>query len=310
MRNRPIPVALSTGDWHLWHKPPVARTAEPDWWVAMSRPIHQIRELADKYKVPILFTGDLTDRYNPPPELLNWMLVELPTNMYGVPGQHDMPYHSAADLNKSAFWTMVLAGRITHLAGGEPLGLMDVVLSGFPWGSQLLPSPKRHSLEGRKHIAIVHAYCSAKGHSYPGAPETSRWTNLSKQLRGYDAVVVGDNHDGFLARTKAGMWVLNGGTMLRRKVDEIPYKPCVGIIYSDGTVKRHFLDCSADQFVDSAISDDAKKVGIMDLDEFLGGLRGLGDKALDFREAVTHLLSNINASKRLRKFVMEVVEGE
>jgi hypothetical protein len=60
-------VAIVCSDIHLKHKPPLCRWGEDDWYEAMQRPLLQLQHLADKYDAPILYAGDIFDRWNPPP---------------------------------------------------------------------------------------------------------------------------------------------------------------------------------------------------------------------------------------------------
>jgi len=77
--------------------------------------------------------------------------------------------------------------------------------------------------------------------------------------------------------------IINPGTFIRRKSDELDYEPAAGIIYSDGTVKRRRFDTSIDRFHETA--KDRKEVPF-NMKEFLEGLEGLGEHGLDFQAAV------------------------
>ena len=35
-------IAILSADWHLSHHPPVWRSAEPDWYAAMQRPLEEV----------------------------------------------------------------------------------------------------------------------------------------------------------------------------------------------------------------------------------------------------------------------------
>jgi hypothetical protein len=167
----------------------------------MARPLVQLRALAEKLKVPIVCAGDLFHKWNSPPELINFAIKHLP-KMYCIPGQHDLPLHSYADIRKSAYWTLVEAGVITDIPGG---GFLDVPehrlrLFGFPWGFPVTPCEDRR--EGWFHLAVVHAYCWSATTGYPGAAPEHHARHHFKSLEGYDGGVYGDNHKGALYNEK------------------------------------------------------------------------------------------------------------
>jgi DNA repair exonuclease SbcCD nuclease subunit len=182
MSDRPFVVAIFTGDWHLSEKPPVYRGNEPDWYAAQLRPIEQIKSLQRKYcGVPIVFTGDLFDKWDVRPELINFALKHLPI-MYGIAGNHDLPNHRLADIERSGYWTMVEAGRIVDLKWGTPHPLNNVVLCGFPFGTEIKPATS-HPIDGF-NVAVIHAYTWKKNHGYTGAPEDKRVGEWERKLGG------------------------------------------------------------------------------------------------------------------------------
>src|SRR4051812_12555947 len=66
--------SLWCSDIHLSHKPPIARSAEPCWYSAMQRQLDELRSVALELDVPIFVAGDIFDRWNPPPELINFAI--------------------------------------------------------------------------------------------------------------------------------------------------------------------------------------------------------------------------------------------
>ena len=51
--------AILVADIHLSHSPPVARSAEENWYEAMARPLNQLRNLAEKWRAPVICAGDV-----------------------------------------------------------------------------------------------------------------------------------------------------------------------------------------------------------------------------------------------------------
>jgi hypothetical protein len=310
MSDRPFVVAIFTGDWHLSEKPPVYRGNEPDWYAAQLRPIEQIKSLQRKYcGVPIVFTGDLFDKWDVRPELINFALKHLPI-MYGIAGNHDLPNHRLADIERSGYWTMVEAGRIVDLKWGTPHPLNNVVLCGFPFGTEIKPATS-HPIDGF-NVAVIHAYTWKKNHGYTGAPEDKRVGEWERKLGGFSHAFFGDNHNAFDFQGR-DTWVVNTGCIMRRRRDESTYAPSVWLLWSDGEVSRKKLDCSEDVYapcstVDKEVADKGEGIDALKL---IKSLKGLQQKnRIDFQAMVTEIMTTLGVSEEVRTRVMESMEVE
>jgi len=300
-------IAICCSDLHLSLKAPVARAGEEDWLEAQRRPLVQLGELAKKHDAPILCAGDIFDRWNSPPELINWAIENVPY-MYAIPGQHDLPLHNRKFIRKSAYWTLHCLGNaktgkgMNHLFPDYPYGINGVCVESFPWAVDIIPPDNN---DGRLHVALVHQYVWIEGRSYPGAPKEAKLSSNKKALKGWDVVIFGDNHKGFLGSV-GDTTVFNCGGLQRRKSDEIDYTPWVGLLYDDGTIEPHLLDCSDDIITETVSRRDPKDdVG---LQEFLEELTKLQDTGLDFEEAMKRVLEEKKPSPAVRKLILEAME--
>jgi DNA repair exonuclease SbcCD nuclease subunit len=269
----------------------------------MKRPLIEINTLQSKYDCPVVCAGDLFDTWRSLPELVNFALEYLPT-MYAIPGQHDLPYHSYEDIRKSAYWTLVKSGKICHIE--KCVRTQALCLWGFPWGIEV--KPLENPQPDLFHLAVIHAYIwKDKATSYPGASKESKLPYWNKRLQGYNAAALGDNHLGFITMTNSCR-VINCGGLLRRKIDEIDYKPQVGLLMGSGLIEPYYLDCSQDKFIDVESSTPLNK--ILDMTAFLDELRDLQDKGLDFVESVRRYTMTNNVNKQVRKILAEVLEAK
>lgn len=304
----PIPVALLCSDIHLCSRPPVARMGEADWFAAMARPLKEIGDLAARCAIPVFCSGDIFDHWKASPELVNFALEHLP-EMYAIPGQHDLPYHSLDEIRKSSFWTLVMAGKVIPAHRCEvPVCRADIDmidLRGFAFGEEVVPPAAR--VKKSLCVALTHQYVWIRGKSYQRAPNSSNLAACAKSFKGYDVVVIGDNHKGFLTRTKDGTVVFNCGTLMRRTVDEETYQPHVGLLYQDGTVKRHVLDTSKDVMGSTDRRTDTEQ---QDFTELISELCDLGEDVPDFRVAVNQALSSTDARPGVRRAVQEALDGD
>lgn len=299
-------LAILCSDIHLSHVAPVARSAEPDWYRAMERPIAQLHRLCAEHGVPLVIAGDIYDRWNAPAELINFAIDVFGVFTYGVfaiPGQHDLPNHRMEEIHRSAFATLIRSGKVQMLKPGHESRIGILSMRGFPWNVPVRPVAAH---AGAVQLAVVHEYIWKEGCSYPGADEGKHYKHSKEVLKGYDAAVYGDNHKGFLIGS-----LLNGGTLLRRKADEIEYKPHVGILMDDGTIVEHFLDTSEDRFLEEHLLATARsEEQDTDVSTFLNQLKELAADPLDFREAVVRTLDNkgFAADSEVRRIALQCLE--
>lgn len=305
-------LAILCSDIHLSHKPPIARSVEPDWYMAMMRPLDQVKQLQHDLEVPVICAGDIFDKWNVPPELINFAMTRLPKKMLCVPGQHDLPFHRLQDIKKSAYWTLAKAKVIDHLEYDEAVDLcerQELWVHGFPWECEVRerkPDVKRAGRKDVVHLAVIHHYIWHGKNVFKGASADDNLNTWSRRLGGYDAAVFGDNHKGFYASDSKPA-IINCGTFMRRKIDEINYEPMVGILLKDGWIEPYYLDCSEDKFIDVD-----KALAIvetsLELSEFIKDLSSLRGTALNFKEAVVSFMKEINTDHEVRKLILEYME--
>jgi predicted phosphodiesterase len=220
-------------------------------------------------------------------ELVNLALRELPDNIYAVPGQHDLPYHSIDDIRKSAYWTLVEAGKITNIENGTPIAVKlpqtTFRVHGFPFGCPLKPCQKDDS--ATMDIAIIHEYCWQGRACYPGASEDKNVEAHRANASTYDVLVFGDNHIPHEDFSKDPI-VFNCGGFYRRTIDEVDYRPSVGILYSDKTIRREYVPVDEDVFVarqESPVLD-------QNISDFVKYLANTTTNPLDVEEVIRHYI--------------------
>jgi hypothetical protein len=293
-------VAIVCSDLHLSQLPPVARSAEPDWYAAMARPLRELRELQKKYRAPVLIAGDIFDQWNSPAELINFAIKNLPKECYAIPGQHDLPHHNYEELNRSAYGTLVEAGVIKNLTSNISVLLSPRVwVTGFPWGTSLAACTNPY--DGLK-IALIHKYCWMPGSSYENAPPENHAYALNSLLAGYDLKVYGDNHKGFQRGS-----TFNCGGFMRRKTDEALYEPMVGLVYASGKIIPHRLDQSKTLLLTKAKEE--KELDIPNLNQFIEELSNLSHDAIDFVEACKNFCVRHKVGERTQQFIQEAMEA-
>jgi DNA repair exonuclease SbcCD nuclease subunit len=259
---------------------------------------------------PIICAGDIFDKWNSPPELINFAIDNLPEKMICIPGQHDLPLHNIKDIKKSAYWTLAACGKIINGRPVAPTTIFPdpnehvrIKFHHFPFGRGLKNCNRQDST---LHVAVVHEYIWIKGHSYTKAPKENqvgaKIHNINQKYKGYDVIIYGDNHKGFHAPfCKTQIW--NCGSLMRRNSDQLIYEPRVGVLYSDGSIDPHYLDISQDEYLD--ISTKSLNEDSLDMGKLIRELEKLDSSDLDFTEVMEQYLKknsiNISICNILRK---------
>jgi len=296
---QPSVIAVLCSDIHLSQRAPVARVDEDTWFGTMAAHLAGLREIAAEYDVPVIFAGDLFDKWKSSPELINFAMEHLPSDFYAIPGQHDLPNHSWEDRERSAYWVLVKAGRIKHIEK-EIINGFRVI--GFPWGSKIEPPQGRGPF-----LAVVHDYIWTEGYGFTGAPTDKKVTAFDTQLDGYDAAVFGDNHIPFSCETSTGCQVMNTGGFMRRTARDTLWNPGVGLLMSDGTVVRRALEHATGDVItrDHITPETPTPSG---LEEFVFYLSGMQQDSLDFRLAVKTYLETNTVSATARNILIEAMD--
>lgn len=249
----------------------------------MRKQLEQVTSLSETLNAPVVIAGDLFDKWNPPPQLIEFAVdVFQETPVWAIPGQHDLPQHNYDLMHKSAYGVLKAAKVVNNLPSYLPVCVNGIMLWGFPWGVPVKKPPHAGSMGGLPNVAIVHAYLWTGGFNYPGAKKETSVGSM-KVLRHFDAAVFGDNHKGFWMR-KQNTTILNCGTFMRRKSDEQRYQPMIGLVYDDGSVVPYPLLITDEMFVRNPSLDEV--VPDIDMEEFLATMDRLSDVALNFHDIV------------------------
>lgn len=301
-------IAVLCADIHLSLNPPRARREELDWFKAMKKPLDEIALVAKHYDVPILCAGDVFDHWKAEPALLNFALRYFP-QMWAIPGQHDLPFHNIDLIEKSAFWTMCLAERIRPVLYEAPIAVenSDIILHAFPWGRKLKPIDPAKT-KRKFHIALVHDYFWMDGFAYPGASIKTKASQFRDLVKGYHAVIFGDNHKGFKTKlNNVTCW--NCGTFMRRKSDEKEYAPQIGLLCASGNILTHRLSTRGEilQTVEEDLEGRWSRTS-HEMDDFINGLRDVMRHSFDFIEAIEILISQKSINNDAKKILLEVLD--
>ena len=91
-----VVLGIIVSDLHLRHKPAKARSDDKPWYRAMLRALNEVRHVRDEVGGELFYPGDIFHSPEEPVELVNFAIDNLLPG-YGIPGQHDLPFHNYGD---------------------------------------------------------------------------------------------------------------------------------------------------------------------------------------------------------------------
>ena len=261
-----FPIALVCADIHLSPSPPAARIEEPDWLKAVETQMLWLFDTARKYEVPIVIAGDLFDKAIGDSRFISFVIElfsKCTVPVYAVAGNHDLPYHSYANVNESAYGILMATRSIrdidstawyVHSSG------RTVTLHGFYWNREDTPPFDPTHI----NVAVIHKFIYDATTSYVGAAPEAMYENQVRNIpHVYDFLIYGDNHTPFTKTTPAGSTLINCGAFFRRSQNDRNLKPAAYLLKADRSFEtlyvplegQTFLQKSEDVIVQSAMPD-------------------------------------------------------
>jgi len=304
-------IAILCSDLHLSHTAPKVRSGEPDWYKAMARPLSELRRAGNRHGVPIICAGDIFHRWESSPSIINFALGALPPSMWTIPGQHDIPDHNIDQIHRSAYRTLDMSRRISDMSCMMNPVAKNAKLEvyAFPFGKAIHPPTGKR--ESAVRACVAHRYYWTRDACYELADaETMIRTTTPREFRGYDVVILGDNHHHFKQMTTHGgntTMIYNCGSMTVRRSDEIGKCGYYGILYDDTTIETIKFDSDEDRI---EVVDDMSDIveERLDMDSLAEELSKLAESDLDFATAMRRYLRANPTRKQIRAIIMEALK--
>ena len=237
------PTAIISPDWHLRIDQPICRT--DDFWEAQWKAIKFIFDTQRKFNyIPILHPGGLFHKWKPEYLILNTLFEKGLTNLIIVPGNHDLKNHNIVLISHSGISILEMFDEsINLLLGNAPCRYYhtdstNFIIHGYPWMMNPSFYDNYPNLTDAgvdhyqvKHIALIHILTYKKKSLWPGM-EAMEGSDLLNKMQGYDLIVSGHNHKGFVIK-KDGRLLVNPGCLTRQTADQSDYKPRVYLWYAE-----------------------------------------------------------------------------
>lgn len=202
---------LISSDWHLRADRPRCRLDE-NWLLSQKVVVKQIVKAANDNDAALCIIGDLFHTPVVPPRIAIMFLhlIKKAKEVYIIPGNHDLPYHSWDNVNDSTIGIILKTNFVTCL---------DSPASDMVFLHQLVFKSKND------------------------APPNSKGTTAAELLDKYPDykwIFTGDNHQSFIYEEE-GRYVINPGCILRQKADLKNYQPKVFLIDTESEEVNEIL---------------------------------------------------------------------
>lgn len=288
--------AIFCGDIHLRLTKPIARTDA--FTISMWLKFQEINKLALQHDCPVLCSGDFFDTWKVTPELLSETIDRLTAKWFVIYGDHDLPQHSYKLRHKSGLTTLAKAGAVTIVENGG---------HGSNKNNGKLKDPKESfEIKGKK-LFLWHILTWQNELPYPGC-KTSNAKKLLKKYPQFDCIVTGDNHKPFIEKYK-GRILVNVGSMMRTRADQIDYKPAVWLYYAKtNEVKPAYLPI--EENVISREHIEVQQERNKRIDAFISKVKTDFKLTMSFHRNLMRFIGKNKTNKKVKQIILKHLENE
>lgn len=230
-------------------------------------------------------------------------------DLVAVYGQHDLYFHAMSSIPKTPLNLMEAAG-VLQIAGSEPISAYDhqhrVDIYGASWECDI-PRPEKQ--DGVTNVLLIHTMMIGEDKVWYGQEEFSQGRAFLREHE-YDLVCSGDNHQQFCQTTPSGKALINAGSLMRSRVDQINHEPAL-YVYDTTTreVTRHKIPIAPYlDVIDIEKSEQAKERDER-IEAFVESLDGDYDKeGINFRDNMQSFIKNNNIPDPVVRIINECME--
>lgn len=286
-----------SADWHLREDRPRCRVDE-DWIGVQKRALAQLADYCEKYDCNLVVVGDLFHRST---EFRMVRLVQSLADrlfmknlqLYYLAGNHDLLYHSTANLDRSAIGLLENTKNCFYISK----------LSRY---SVSAPNFDECCDDSKVHL-FIHTLCFPDMKSMPPNVNAVCAKDLLEEHRNAKWIFTGDYHHSFHYEWN-GRHVVNSGCLIRQAVDMKDYQCGAYFVDTDNDVVEFLpIHDDADMVDDAYIVDE--KVRDERIGEFVDKLKGTKAVSLDFTDNVEKALASSGLDEDVKDMVNRLMEG-
>ena len=287
--------AILTADIHLTETTPISRT--DNYIEAQDRKLAFLKQLESQYDCPVIDAGDIFDYWKASPWLIARAYKNLPSEIYTIPGNHDLPEHSMQQYEKSALHVLEVALAIRRLSK-TPYDRHDFTIAGFAYGEKLE--------DVNADIVVIHDLVYEGNPPWPNAVGYQP-KDLFKIFTKPRLILTGHYHMALVAKSKDGRLVVNPGSMMRMTIVQKDYKPrCYLYNFDDNEVEPVYFPIEEEVFDDRHIVEPKEKEER--LSAFIEKLNMEWDLRLSFRANLETFFKKNKVNKKVEELIWQSLE--
>lgn len=292
---------IITADWHIRAIRPRCRTDE-DWILSQKLALKQIEDISHKFDCNVYCVGDLFHSNSTTSFECIKMVQDFSNRLcsFGktlgiLAGNHDLPYHSSGNLDKSAIGILLESYNVNHILDSvQDESQSDVSASNFD------EEDDREARLVFKHILV---FPDVK--SIPEGCEGITAKELLNEFPKAEWIFTGDNHHNFHYE-KNGRHVVNPGCLMRQVSDMKEYQCGVYYVDTDKNICEFIPIIDNVGFVDDSyiLQENERNERI---ESFVEKLRKTKSVSLDFVSNVENELRRNDFDSELSDVILELL---
>lgn len=288
---------IVTADWHLRATMPRCRRDE-NWNETQKKCLRQVLNISETKKCPIFVVGDLfhslSDTSFECIQMIQNIAKESNYGIYILAGNHDLPYHSTENIDRSAVGILMKSSGIYSILNYFEDTDEDVSACNFDEETE------------NAEIIFKHVLCFPDVKSLPPNVDAITAKELLSEYNKSKWIFTGDYHHSFHYENK-GRHVVNPGCLIRQVSDMKDYQCSVFYVDTDNEIVERIPIIDKEEFVDDSyiIQEKEKEERI---EQFANKLKETKNVSLDFIENIEQAVLQNNLSDELKETINELLE--
>lgn len=287
-----------TADWHIRATRPRCRT-DDDWMGTQEKALGQIKDFANEKDCPVMVVGDLFHSIGDTSfqcvQMIQEMAEDVNHGVHILAGNHDLPYHSTENIDRSAVGILMRSYNIGQIKDclRNKFGVSDFSAENFDGETE------------NKKIIFKHVLCFPDMKSLPPNVDAMTAKDLLEEYDEAEWIFTGDYHHNFHYE-KNGRHVVNPGCLLRQASDFKDYKPGFYFVDTVKNIVEFNLIIDDEEFVDDSyiLKEKEKEERIEAFANKIGEVEGV---TLDYAENVKKAMLTADLSDELKGTIEELM---
>lgn len=228
-----------------------------------------------------------------------------------VYGQHDLYFHAMSSIPKTPLNLMAAAG-VVSIAGPEPLHFPEgdgtgIQVYGASWECDI-PTPKKY--DKFTDVLLIHTMMVGEKKLWEGQEKFTQGRTFLRD-HPYDIVFAGDNHQQFHYSSPSGKSLVNAGSVMRSRIDQIHHEPAMYVYDTVArTLDRHPIPIHPYQDVIDIEKSEQVKERDEKIEAFVESLDGEYDReGVNFRENLSRFIKTNDIPKPVIEIINQSMEA-